>query len=67
LFDQKILEKVRKLIRSKNHKVSSIKQKKIVLSPFDDKRILNFDTTDTKPWGLATPNREKDEENINYE
>jgi hypothetical protein len=64
LFDQTILEKVQKVIRSKNHKVSSIKQKNIVLSPFDDKRILNFDTTDTRPWGYmyqATPNREKEE------
>lgn len=38
-------------IRSKNHKVFSIKQTKIVLSPADNKRYILDGNIDTLPWG----------------
>ena len=38
-------------IRSKHHNVFSIKERKIALSPFDNKRYLIKNSTDTLPWG----------------
>jgi hypothetical protein len=51
LFNNKLFEKTQKLIKSKRHNVFSIKQRKVVLSSYDDKRMLSYVSTDTKPWG----------------
>ena len=38
-------------IRSKLHKVHTVREKKIALSPYDDKRYIVPETTDMLPWG----------------
>ncbi|XP_076678761.1 uncharacterized protein LOC143374488 [Andrena cerasifolii] len=50
---QKEIEMVRRqsCIRLKLHKVYTISESKIVLSPCDDKRYTVPDSTDTLPWG----------------
>ena len=45
------LNRTQCLITSHLHKVETVKQKKIALSPFDDKRYLQQNTTDTLAWG----------------
>jgi len=54
LFDSHVFEKTQKLIKSKKHEVFSVKQQKIVFSPYDDKGMLKFSETDTKPWGYIS-------------
>ena len=39
------------LIKSNNHKITSICQQKVALSPFDDKRHVNSNNINTLPWG----------------
>ena len=39
------------LFRSKNHVIQTIKQTKLALSPYDDKRYLLFNSIDTLPHG----------------
>lgn len=39
------------VIRSRLHNVETLKQCKIALSPYDDKRFLLPDSTDTLAWG----------------
>lgn len=45
------IEKNQNSIRSKLHTVYSIRQQKIVLSPFDNKRYILDNKVNTLPWG----------------
>jgi len=38
-------------IRSKLHEVFTVSETKIALSPYDDKRYIVPDSTETLPWG----------------
>ncbi|KAK5644785.1 hypothetical protein RI129_006085 [Pyrocoelia pectoralis] len=51
LFDSEVIKRYQHLIRSKKHEVFTIKQNKVILSPYDDKRIILFNSTNTRPWG----------------
>ena len=50
-FSYKNLVKTQFLIRIEKHEVHTIKQNKIALSWYDDKRMLHPGKTDTFPWG----------------
>ena len=51
LNDQIEISRQQSCIRSKLHKVYTIRETKIALSPYDDKRYVIRDSTDTLPWG----------------
>lgn len=51
LNNQSMLFKTQISIQSKHHTIFTIKQTKIGLSPFDKKRCLLPNSTDTLPWG----------------
>ncbi|CAH0563135.1 unnamed protein product [Brassicogethes aeneus] len=51
LFHFKTLPVIQNSIVTLRHKVFTIQQEKIALSPFDDKRIVYYRKTDTVPWG----------------
>ncbi|KAK5648088.1 hypothetical protein RI129_002980 [Pyrocoelia pectoralis] len=51
LFNDSIVKSNQHLIRSKKHTVYSIKQNKLVLSPYDDKRVIASNRINTRPWG----------------
>lgn len=40
-----------RLFRSKRHNIQTIEQRKLALSPYDNKRFLIYDSTDTLPHG----------------
>jgi len=51
LFDEIEMTQKQSCIRSKLHEVSTISETKIALNPYDDKRYIVPDSTDTLPWG----------------
>lgn len=51
LRNYEIISRDQYKITSKNHKIFTEKYHKIALNPFDDKRCLKKDSTDTLPWG----------------
>lgn len=58
LFNKKEITREQKKICSKFHKVYTEKENKIALSPFDNKRYLRENSTDTYAWGhIEIPNR----------
>ncbi|KAK5644551.1 hypothetical protein RI129_005851 [Pyrocoelia pectoralis] len=53
LFNYEITKRPQHLIRSKKHLVYTIKQDKVVLNPYDNKRVLKFGSISTRPWGFT--------------
>lgn len=51
VLNNKVISRNQNTIRSKLHHVYSITQKKITLSPFDNKRYICEDKIQTLPWG----------------
>ena len=51
LFNEKLEVREQRTITSKFHKIYTEKQTKLALSPFDDKRYLLTNDTDTLAWG----------------
>ena len=51
LFDNILLYRDQYTIRSKFHTIVTEKHTKLALSPYDDKRFLLPNSTDTLPWG----------------
>jgi len=51
LFDEIEMTRKQSCIRSKLHEVYTVSETKIALSPYDDKRYIVPDSTETLPWG----------------
>ncbi|XP_011859250.1 PREDICTED: uncharacterized protein LOC105556758 [Vollenhovia emeryi] len=54
LRDEIEMTRQQSCIRSKLHQVYTISETTIALSPYDDKRYVMPDSTDTLPWGDIT-------------
>lgn len=54
LFNKSIVNCQKNKIRSRKHVVRTEREEKIALSPYDDKRYVLDDATDTLPWGHFT-------------
>ncbi|CAD6242129.1 GSCOCG00012633001-RA-CDS, partial [Cotesia congregata] len=59
LFDNIKVTKDEYVMKSRNHEVNTLLQKKLALSWEDDKRQLLVDSTDTLPWGYEIPSSQK--------
>lgn len=53
LFKNKISNITQNLISSEKHEIYTMEQNKKALSPYDDKRVVNYLHTDTYPWGYC--------------
>jgi len=51
LNDEIEMTRQQSCIRAKLHEVYTVSETKIALSPYDDKRYIILDLTDTLPWG----------------
>lgn len=51
LFNSNLIRRDQCTIRSRYHKLYTEKSNKLALSPYDDKRYLIKNSTDTLPWG----------------
>nr|CAI5821757.1 unnamed protein product [Callosobruchus analis] len=51
LMDRRQVEIQQNFITTSKHNVYTVSQKKVALSPYDDKRMVNYLYTDTLPWG----------------
>lgn len=51
IHNNSVIVKNQNTIRSKKHNVYSIRQQKVALSPFDNKRFILENGIDTLPWG----------------
>ena len=51
LMNSSVVYRDQCMIQSNFHKLYTVKCNKLALSPFDDKRFLIKDSTDTLPWG----------------
>ncbi|XP_051167813.1 uncharacterized protein LOC127285718 [Leptopilina boulardi] len=62
LRNVKMQSRTQYCIRSKLHNVQTLKQTKIALSPYDDKRFLLSNSTDTLAWGHCKITQINDDE-----
>ena len=51
LFQNALLTRKQVKIVSKKHNVCTVRENKLALSPYDDKRIVNYLLPKTYPWG----------------
>nr|CAH7720493.1 unnamed protein product [Callosobruchus chinensis] len=52
LMDRRQVEIQQNFITTSKHNVYTASQKKVALSPYDDKRMVNYLYTDTLPWAV---------------
>nr|CAH7756012.1 unnamed protein product [Callosobruchus chinensis] len=57
LMDRRQVEIQQNFITTSKHNVYTASQKKVALSPYDDKRMVNYLYTDTLPWGFNDKTR----------
>ncbi|XP_044741658.1 uncharacterized protein LOC123302684 [Chrysoperla carnea] len=51
LLENRNFYRVQQSIKSKRHRLHTIKQQKVGLSPYDQKRYITHNSCETKPWG----------------
>ena len=70
LFNHELITCTQNCIRSKKHNVYTVCEHKLALNPFDDKRYLIPNSTETLPWGyyglVNAKKRKQDEESEDY-